>query len=374
MLMKSMSTQWLGKGLLFLGVLCLGATSVMADEVEDFFIQHNQKRYFDFPLDARSLALGGSNIATSNDLSSVFGNPAGLGWIDSCGLSATYSRDEISGDEYLQALGFGNFSSVEEEFDVGTVRLALPIRAGGTLGLGWYGWDSEVDDSHNTDSERKVFQAGYGARLNDCLSIGYSFSYFDDEMDTACCGDYEMDDGYRHTFGLQMRPNSCMAVGLSGFFASGDPDSRMAILGPQSADRDSWGLELGYSWQVFERTLFTTSVDYTDYELDANIVNQQVRVNQNVDEGGESWGFHAGVEQRCCNWLVARAGYHYRDNEYDFNDAGPMASLSESADYHAVSTGLGFDIHKNLRLDYGVQYRFIGDDDITNTVTATFHF
>lgn len=373
MLMMSMKTKWLVKGLFLLGVLSMGATGVMADDVEDFFIQHNLKRYFEFPLDARSLALGGSNIATSNDLSSVFGNPAGLGWIDSYGLSATYSRDEISGDEFLQPPGVGNFNSIEEEFDVGTVRLALPIRLGGTLGLGWYGWDSEIDDTQDTDTERNVFQVGYGARLNDCLSFGYSFSYFDDEIESNCF-DYEMDDGYRHTFGLQMRPNACSAIGLSGFFASGDPDSQLPILGKQHADRDSWGLELGYSWQVFERTLFTTSVDYTEYELDANIVNQQVRVNQNVDEEGESWGFHAGVEQRCCNWLVARAGYHYRDNEYDFNDAGGAALLSESADYHAVSTGLGFDIHKNLRLDYGVQYRFIGDDDVTNTVTATFHF
>ncbi len=357
---------------LFLCCLILAPAS-WGDDVEDFFIQHNQSRYFDFPQDARTLALGGSNLATSADLSSVFGNPAGLGFIDGCGLSLTYSHNEISGEEYLMDPGIPNFSGIEEDYDVGTVRLALPIRVGGTLGLGWSGWDSDVDDSHNTSTEKDIFHIGYGARLNECMSFGYSLSYFRDELDAAC-GDYDMDDGYRHTFGLQCRTNSCMVVGLSGFFASGDAESDFLVFGPQDADRDSWGLELGSSWQVFERTLFTTSVDYTEYDLDANMVNHNLQLNQNVDEGGESWGFHAGVEQRCCGWLVARAGYHYRDNEYDFNDSGVASSLSESADYHALSTGLGFDIRKNLTLDYGFQYRFIGDGDITNTVSATFHF
>jgi opacity protein-like surface antigen len=366
------SWGWMGVILIVLGGMIL-SPATWADDVEDFFIQHNLKRYFDFPQDARTLALGGSNVATSADLSSVFGNPAGLGWIDACGLSLTYTQDEISGDEYLYPQGYSGFSGVEEDFDIGTARLVLPIRFGGTLGLGWSGWDSDVSDSKGTDTEKQIFQAGYGLKLNPCMSLGYSFSYYEDEVDTNCY-DYEMDAGYRHTFGLQCRPNSCMTMGLSGFFAYGDAEMDQLVIGSQNGDRTSWGLELGNSWQICERTLFTTSIDYTEYDLEADVVNHNLQLFQNADEGGEAWGYHAGVEQRCCNWMVARAGYHYIDNEYDFNDGGVVSSLDEDADYHAVSTGLGFDVRKNLTLDYGFQYRFIGDGDMTNTVTATFHF
>lgn len=359
-------------GAFFLGCLLL-ASAGWSGDVEDFFIQHHQDRYFDFPQDARTLSLGGSNLPTAADLSSVFGNPAGMGFIDSCGLSTTYSHNEISGEEFLLDAGQSNFRGVEEDYDVGTVRLVLPIRAGGTLGLGWSGWDSDVNDFEDTSTEKNIFQIGYGARLNECMSFGYSLSYFHDEVD-AEWGDYEMDDGFRHTFGLQCRPNSSMTWGFSGFFASGDPESDVAIIGSQDGDRDSWGLELGTSYQVFERTRFTGSVDYTEYELDANQVNHHLQLDENVDESGKSWTFRTGVEQRCCDWMVARAGYYYRDNEYDFNDGGVASSLSESADYHALSTGFGFDLRKNLTLDYAFQYRFIGDGDITNTVTATFHF
>ncbi|MCG3197674.1 MAG: hypothetical protein GHCLOJNM_02164 [bacterium] len=349
--------------------LCAMSGGAYADDVEEFLIQDAQQRYFDLPLDARSLALGGSNIATADDLASVFGNPAGLGFIDHCGASFTYSRDEINGDEFP----FTN--AIGRDYDVGTLRIALPIRMGGTVGFGYSASEGETSDLQDTEVDRELYNFAYGLRLNPCMSLGYSFTWVQDEVDGRW-GDYEMDDGYRHTLGLQCRPSACTALGLSGFYASGDPESDIIIIGPQNGDRESWGVELGGAWQVFERTRLTSSVDYVSYDLDSNIRLANVPVANLVpaDEDGQSWTVRAGIEQKCCDWLTGRVGYLYRDNTYDFKDPILAANLNDSLDYHAVSTGLGLNICQNLTVDYGFQYRFLGDGDVTNTVTATFHF
>lgn len=352
---------------LALCALCGGAFGF---DYEEFLIQDAQQRYFDFPLDARSLALGGSNIVTADDLASVFGNPAGLGFIDHCGASFTYSNDEISGDEFP----FGN--SIETDYDVGTLRVALPIRMGGTVGFGYSVSDGETSDTQGTESDREIYNFAYGLRLNPCMSLGYSFSLFQDEVEGRW-GDYEMDNGYRHTLGLQCRPNACTALGLSGFYASGDPESDIIIAGPQDGDRESWGVELGGAWQVCERTRLTSSVDYVSYDLDSYIrLGNIPGINLAIpaDEDGQTWTVRAGIEQKCCDWLTGRVGYLYRDNTYDFKDPILAANLDDSLDYHAVSTGLGLNICQNLTVDYGFQYRFVGDGDVANTVTATFHF
>ena len=120
--------------------------------------------------------------------------------------------------------------------------------------------------------------------------------YHADELDSDY-NDHEMDDGLRNALGIQCRPDDQWTVGLSGFYAFGDPESDMEILGDQDGDRESWGIQGGVGWQALERTLVAASVDYTDYNLDADVVNLGLGVDEEVDQDGKSWGLHLGVEQ-----------------------------------------------------------------------------
>ncbi|NUP91349.1 MAG: hypothetical protein HUU36_00690, partial [Candidatus Omnitrophica bacterium] len=64
------------------------------------------------------------------------------------------------------------------------------------------------------------------------------------------------------------------------------------------------------------------------------------------------------------------------DYSYDSHQVGQYFRGRDDfeSNYHAVSTGIGWAYNKCLTLDYGMEYRFIGDGDLNNTVTARFHF
>ncbi len=67
-------------------------------------------------------------------------------------------------------------------------------------------------------------------------------------------------------------------------------------------------------------------------------------------------------------------GYRYRNNDYDFHDAGAASHLSGNADFHAASTGLGYSFNEHVRLNYGFEYRWIGDGDMTHAVSLDLLF
>ena len=121
--MKNRIQSW--RSYLTLGVLLLlsfgieGGIALAGDDAEEFFIQHQQRRYFDLPMSARTLGMGGSILPTARDASSVFGNPAGLGWLDKMELSLSYSRDRISGEEFPIPAGTPNFRDIDEDFNEG---------------------------------------------------------------------------------------------------------------------------------------------------------------------------------------------------------------------------------------------------------------
>ena len=102
------------------------------------FIQRAQKRYFDLPQSARQIGMGGSTVPTTRDLSALFGNPAGLGWLEMYEISLNYRYEQISGDEFPLPPGSPDFDSVDEDIHNGYILGAVPISGGyyGVLGLG----------------------------------------------------------------------------------------------------------------------------------------------------------------------------------------------------------------------------------------------
>ncbi len=375
----------------FICVLFLAWTPfVSADEVEDWMIESRLDRYYDLPKTARVVGMGGASWVTSNDISSVFGNPAGLGFATGPELGITYSHDEYSGRDSsfapfiggntggTKAAGNPIFCNAEGRKNQGGLQLVLPGGAGGSCGVFGFGaWvdDTNFDDCDDTDAQRYRFNAGYGLKLNDCLSLGYSLTYFNDDVEDRY-SDYNLDDGFRHDIGLQLRPGPGCTFGLRTFYAHGNPDTDITTLGSDEGDLDSWGVEFGYSWQVLPCTLLAASVDYQDREYDGIIYAPDQDEIRSFDEEIKGWGFHVGLEQNYRDCLFPRLGYRYQTNDYDSHQVGQYFRGRDDfeSNYHAVSTGIGWAYNKCLTLDYGMEYRFIGDGDLNNTVTARFHF
>jgi opacity protein-like surface antigen len=355
------------------------------DDIEDWIIQSRLDRYYRLPDTARVLGMGGSSRVTSTDIASVFGNPAGLGFISRPELGLNYSHDWDSGEEYApgffdttepdKALGSAVPQKVKSHKNQGGLQLVLPCFSCGVFGFGGWVEDKDYNDFRDSEANRYLLNAGYGYKVNDCFSFGYSLTYFNDEVDDFYA-DYDLEDGFRHTFGLMLKPCPNAVFGVSTFFAHGNPDVKVPGLGTRSGDLDSYGVEFGYSWQVLERTLLAASVDYTINEYDGSIYDPFQDEFQSSDEQIKGWGFHVGLEQNYFDCLLARVGYRYQTNDYENHLRGEFFRDDQDydANYHAISTGLGWVYNPSLTIDYGVEYRFIGDGDVNNTVTARFHF
>jgi hypothetical protein len=300
------------------------------------------------------------------------GNPAGLGWITCPEAAVTYSWSELSGKDFLMMQGYPSFQSVSEEFNAGTLQMAIPTGCG-VFGLGVYGYESDVDDFYNTDTDGYHMDFAYSLKICPTWTLGYGLTWVNDRQDRDYV-DYEMDDGFRHTLGVTQRLNECAMWGLSGFYGSGDADTDYLYYGGQGADMESWGFDGGLALRCNPKTLLTLSANYVDYNMDADLFAPQFRLNQDVGQDGKTWGVKVGVERTFNECFVTRVGYRYQDNEYDFNDSGVQTQISDDFDYHAVSAGFGFQIGPCVTLDYGAELRLIEDDDFTHTVTMRYTF
>lgn len=355
-------------------------TPAAADEVEEWLAQSRLDLYYSLPVTARELGMGRAVGVTSHDIANVFSNPAGLGFARQSEVGITYFHDELTGEEVAPIFDKvlpTEIRPVDGDKDGGDLRLVLPCYSRGVFGFGVSYNTNDYGNTLNSELDRYILNAGYGYAVNDCFSIGYHLSYFNDEVEEDF-SDYEMDDGFRHTFGLQLRPcaSDAMVFGLQGYFAHGNPETEIDGFGDYESDRKAWGLEFGYGWQVLECTLLAASIDYQDNDLDGYVYDAAQEEPQSIQEEIKGWGVHVGVEQNWRNCLLGRVGYRFQQLDYEADRQGEFFRGSDdfAADYHAVTTGMGWNIRPCLTLDWGMEYRFIGDGDINNTVTARFHF
>ncbi len=338
---------------LFVGLASVTTlTPAFADGVEDYYHQQNQQRFFNYPQSARTLGAAGSSAVTSSGSFATVANPAGLGWMRDAEVSGTYGYEQLTGNSS------SDYSDIESETNSGDVLAAFPIMpysnatpAGGNIGFGWSGYNGDVNSStDNTDGYR--LHLAYAKAISDETSLGYSISYHNDEIKDSIW-DSEEDDGVKQTVGAQFKTGDTTTVGVSTFYGFGTAEGND---GNEDADRSSWGAELGLAEQLAETTLLTTSVDYANYNTD----------NGNPDTYG--WGFKVGIEEALTDWLKARAGYRYQANMDGIFDH------DANAKYNAVAFGLGVKLAESLFVDYGAEYRHVGDGDWSHLISATVPF
>lgn len=377
--MMNMTNVIRGAGLAALFLSTVSVSDVRADGKQDLYFQQAKQRYFNQPENARTFGMAGSSIPTSTDSSSVVGNPAGLGMMQRGDVSATYGHDIISGNENK------TYSDVEQKEDMGQVMLASPLGPYadalpefGTLGLGWSGSDGNVDrDPFNAESEGQRITLAYGKALSDTLSIGYSLGYVNDEYQNDLYK-FDMDNGFRNTFGVLSKLDTDVTLGASAFWGFGSHDISGDTVSGES-DSDEYGVSVGAGYQM-GKTLLTGAIDYEYYDTDGDIDSADPAIVFGGDEEGNVMNARVGLEHEVTDWFKARAGYYYGGN-LDYESDRVEVDGDGSAKYNAWSLGAGANLPigkeyyvEALNVDYGVQYREVNDGDWQHVVTVSAPF
>ncbi len=364
-------------------LVVFGLDSSLADEkAHEFYFQQNQQRFVAQAQDARMLALGGATTQTTASSVATVTNPGGLGRMKYGDMSGSYGYNEVTGNR------FPDGGKLKDKQNSGQLYGAIPINPvkdglpdGGNLGLGWYGrYGNWAYDPDETDTSTYQMSAAYGKAISERLSIGYGLTYQNDDLNAAPY-EYSSTNSFLHTVGLQYRDGSDLTLGSSVSIGHGS-HSLDYTSGLQGQDVD----QLSVTWAggveyEMDSTTLAGGLDFA-YLDNKGDTNSQPNL---VVFGGSSHGYlmnlRAGIEERVEEWLAVRAGYRYAAN---FNWEYKRDSLDEldgSAKYNALSLGAGIRqdfgrdaVIQALRVDYGVEYRMVGDNDWQHLVTVSAPF
>jgi acyl-CoA-binding protein len=360
----------------------VAATSVVvADEkAHDFYFQQNQQRFIVQPQNARMFGMGGSTALTASNSLSTVNNPAGLGMMKYGEVSGAYGYNEITGHSHPKGGDVKdkqNSGQVYGATPLGPVKDGLPDY--GNFGLGWYGRNGDWrGDPTNTDTGTFQVSGGYGKAISEAASLGYSLTYQGDSVDFDN-GKYDSSTSFLHNVGLQVQESKDLVLGGNLTFGHGKHDLE-GVVADQSVDQFSVGVGGGAEYAMAEATSLGFGVDYTYYDNDGdnNLVNRSV---WGGDSTGHAMNARLGLEQRLAEWFAVRGGYRYAAN-FDWNyDRAGLSDLNGSAKYNAWSLGAGInyafadgDFIRAIAVDYGVEYRDVGNNDWQHLVSVAAPF
>jgi hypothetical protein len=355
---------WAGQNSLCLGVsiVLLASSSVFANGIEDYYHQSFQQRFFDYGKSARATGTAGASGVTTTDSTAILSNPAGIGMMKDADVSAHYSYEQLSGRD------IANYQNIEQESDNGSVLGATPLGPRGdslpdygNLGIGWIGEHRSSNDVADSDARGSKMLVAYGKAISDDTSLGYSVSYNRDKFKTGA-SEARMTDGVKQTVGILHKLGTNTSFGATASYGFGESEQALGgFFDPSGGarvkrDLTSYGVEAGLSHKYESGIMTAFSSDYVNYDSDYDDAN--------------SWNFRLGAEKPVADWLSIRAGYRYALNRgFDsFDDS------NQNAKYNAVGFGAGLPLSKNLNIDYGAEYRHVGEGDWTHMVSLAVPF
>lgn len=357
-----------------------------ADEKQrDFYFQEQQQRFVSPAFDARMMGMSGStNLTTANALATAL-NPAGLGLMRYGDLSVSYSYNEVSGQ------GYPGGNSVKDKQNIGQVFGATPINPtadglpdGGNFGLGWLGRSGDwTNDPDNTDSGTYQVVGAYGKAIDRHTSLGYGLTYQQDNLDSDI-HEYDSAEMFLHTVGLQIRSSYDLTWGTTISIGHGQHnlDHKGHQRDSQTVKEMQYGIGTGLEYQM-TTTTFAAGADYTFYTNNGD--DDPLANDPGYPFGGDSLGrvmnLRAGIEERVNDWLALRGGYRYASNfKWDY-DRSDLRDLTGSAKFNAWTLGAGVrytmdddSFIQSINLDYGVEYRTVGDNDWQHVVSLSAPF
>lgn len=347
-----------------------------------------------FDHDAFATARGDAFVATADNPSAIYYNPAGItqlpghqvrGSVNFLSLHSTYDNPTYghveSEDQLLVLPGFFYTYTPEK----------LPL----SFGLGYYmpfgmalEWPKDAPfrtTSLYSELQDHTFSGIVAWKVNDKLSIaaGPAVSYaFTDLRQGVIPTEY--DDEFRFkgddigvgvTAGLLWQPTPRHSFGLSyrspvkfDFegdselrpYGSGEEEARLEMKMPQV-------IIVGYSFRPTPEWNLEVNLDWTDWEIVNTLVLEQDTPVPPVALNWEnSFGVEAGVTRYFKNGLRVSAGYVFLENsvpEKNFNTILPDQNL------HVFSAGLGGSF-KGISWDVVYQYTFGPGREVNDSITS----
>ncbi|MCB0258097.1 MAG: PorV/PorQ family protein [Calditrichaeota bacterium] len=283
------------------------------------------------PVGARSLALGGSNVAYTKGLDALYWNPAGLSLMDRS-AAGTFSTMQIFGD-----------------IDVNYLAIGLKAGALGSIGLSFKVFDfgdipittnEDIEGANGATFAPSFFTAGltYSRRLTDVIQVGATAKLVNESVPRASASAVAFDVGIQYhdlggidgvSFGLAVKNiGTNMQYAGSAFLTqatdagAGRNDYRER---PTATHQLPATVELGVGYQrnIDENNSITFN---TNFE------------NQNF--GNDNFKF--GIEYSYSDLIALRGGYKFTDN-VDSEDQLYTFTLGVGLHYDFGGTDMTFD-------------------------------
>jgi hypothetical protein len=345
----------------------LSSGQASASPINEFYIRQALDRYFTLPRDADTLATAGSSAMTCSDSDCMFLNPAGLGEVEDIQLSTSLGFSLLNGQDFFTE------EHLEQNEYIGDVILGFPLGTAdprkpryGTLTLAYSRYDGHTDDMLHTTPDGHRRSLAYGISPSDELSLGYSFTFYDDQLHNDF-SDLHSHSRLLHIWGIQYRPDKKLEIGSTFSLGIGQSDTTdfrfdsngLSHLRSYSGNIGVTGDLAGYR--------VSASADYTRVESRGNLDGVAPPVVIGGDESGNIYNVRVGAEKPLSENFSARAGLRYEEVEsYKFHRED-LADLSGQVRGPAVALGIQYRIPGSYShqpaavLSYGVERLFIGD-------------
>ncbi len=334
------------------------ASDCVAAPRNDFYISQAMERYFSLPQDARTISNGGSDALLCRGSICNFNNPAGLGFTPRTSLGLTAASRSLTGEDFTSP------DEIEQVEDRGYLATAIPfgevereIPRYGTLGLALSRYHGDTNDPINSTPDGSRRTVAYGFAPAENISIGYSFTFYDDQLRTDLA-DLHSHARFLHLFGLQADLGDGFSFGGLFQLGIGQSDTEDFNLQPDGLShikQYTSAISVKKSWDGANLSL---GADYSDFRSEGNLLSVSEGVVIGGDENGSLYNLRLGGEAEVYDSLFFRAGARFFAGTYNFLRPD-IHDLSGDMHGGGFSSGLGyaFDIAEYVaKIDYGVEY------------------
>jgi hypothetical protein len=337
-------------------------------------------RYFPLPGDARSLSTSASTDMTCFGAICTFLNPAGLGRTSRYEVAGALSSERLAGKEVTSN------RSIRKSEQAGYVLGAIPLGdnergepAYGTIALGYTRYQGDVNDEISSRPDGHTRTIAYGLALTEVLSLGYTFTFYDDQLNTDIA-DMHSHARFLHLFGTQYKVSNDIVFGAVFRLGIGQSDTEDYTLQSDGLSKPrEYSGTVGVS-KTFSALTASCSVDYSYVESSGTLDTVSEEVVFGGSEEGSSATFRIGAEYLFTRNITGRAGTRwYTVSDYEFKRDN-VDTLDGSLSELGVSAGLGYTFFDKgsyltgATFDYGADFLTTSDGQWTHLVSVRIPF
>ncbi|MBK9731435.1 MAG: PorV/PorQ family protein [Chitinophagaceae bacterium] len=246
--------------------------------------------------DARSVGMGGSMIATTDDVASLYWNPAGITKTDTQDLHLQLSQTLYFGDVNMSHIGIVHQVSKQTFLGVGMTYLST-----GPM---------DVTNEFQPFGTGQTFNANdfaigisLGRILTDNFSFGITGKYIRESFADVYADNAVIDFGFQYEVGIA---NTRFAVGVSNFGFNTEPSGEITVTTLEGFD----------TIQNFEKigvpAIFRIGIAWDPVKTEINRLTIAGQLNHPTDNNET---YNLGVEYSWRNTMFCRTGYEFGIDE-----------------------------------------------------------